>query len=60
MEDSVILKMVEDALHNRLFIIDVIVRNYDTTMRAVLNHPSKGARGRFMNSSKGKLDEEIP
>ena len=48
MEDSEILKMVEDAFYNRLFIIDVIVSNYDSTMRAVLNHPYKGARGQVL------------
>ena len=29
-------------------------------MQAVLKHSSKGARGQFLKSSKGKLDEEIP
>ena len=58
-EASAILKMVEDVLYNRFFIIDVIVRNDYRTMRAVFKHPSKGARGRFLKSSKGKLDEEI-
>ena len=59
MEASAILKMVEDALYNRFFIIDTIVRNNDSTMQAVINHPSKGARDQVMKSSKGKLDEEI-
>ena len=45
MEASAIMKMVEDALYNRFFIISVMVSKYDTTMRAVLRHPSKGARG---------------
>ena len=60
MEASAILKMVEDALYNRFFIIDVIVRNDDRKIRAVLKHPSIGVRGQIMKSSKGKLDEEIP
>ena len=41
MEDSVILKIVEDALYNRFFIIDVIISDGDRTMRAVLKHPFK-------------------
>ena len=59
-EASTILNMVEDALYNRFFIIDVIVSDDDSTMRAVLKHPSKGARGQVLKSSKGKLDAEIP
>ena len=60
MEASAILKMVEDALYNRFFIIYVIVSNNDSMMWAVLKHPSKGARGRNLKSSKGKLHTEIP
>ena len=60
MEASAIMKMVEDAFYNRFFIIDGIVSKDDSTMRAVLKHPSKGARGQVMKSSKGKFDEEIP
>ena len=60
MEASAILNMVEDAFYNCFFIIDVNVRNNDITMRAVLNHPSSGARGQVLNSSKGKLDTETP
>ena len=60
MEASAILKMVEDAFYNRVFIIDVIVSNDDSTMRAVLKHPYKGARGQVLKSSKGKLREDIP
>ena len=52
-EASAILKMVEDAFYNRFFIIDVIVSDNDSTMRAVLKHPSKGARGQVLKSSKG-------
>ena len=57
---SAILKMVEDAFYNHLFIIDVIVSDDDSTMRAVINHPPKGARGQVFKSSKGKLHEDIP
>ena len=60
MEDSANLKIVEDAFYNQFFIIYVIVSNNDSTMQNVLNHPSKGARGQVLKSSKGKLDEEIP
>ena len=60
MEASAILKLAEDALYNLFFIIDVIVSDDYRTMRAVLNHPSKGAQGQVLKSSKGKLDEEIP
>ena len=60
MEASEILKMVEDTFYNRFFIIDVIVRNNDSTMRAVIKHPYKGARGQVLKSSKGKFDAEIP
>ena len=60
MEASTILKMVEDALYNRFFIIDVIVSDDDSTIRAVLEHPYKGAQGQVLKSSKGKLHTEIP
>ena len=60
MEASAILKMLENAFYNRFFIIDVIVRDYESTIRAVLKHPSKGAQDQVLKSSKGKLDEEVP
>ena len=60
MEASTILNMAEDGFCNRFFIIDVIISNDDTTMQAVLKHPSKNVRGQVLKSSKGKLDEEIP
>ena len=60
MEASEIMKMVEDYFYNRFFIIDVIVRDDDSTMRAVLNHPSKGARGQVLKSPKGELHTDIP
>ena len=42
MEASAILNMVEDAYYNCFFIIDVIVSDNDSTMRAVLKYPSIG------------------
>ena len=48
MDSSAILKLVYDAFCNRFFIIDFIVRNNDSTMRAVLNHTSKGSRGQVL------------
>ena len=60
MEASAILKMVEDAFCNCFFIIDVIVSDDDSTMRAVINHPYKGTQGQVLKSPTGKLDEEIP
>ena len=60
MEASAILKMVEYVFYNRSFIIDVIISEDDSTMQAVLKHPSIDARGQVMKSSKVKLDEEIP
>ena len=60
MEASSILKMVEDAYYNCFFIIDVIVSNDDSTMRAVLKHPIICVRGQVLKTSKGKLDVQIP
>ena len=60
MEASANLKMVEDAYYNHFFIIDVIVSDDDSTMRAVLKHPSICARGQVLKTSKGKLDVQIP
>ena len=60
MEASDILKMAEDALYNRSFIIDVIVSDDDSKMQAVLKHHLIGVRGQVLKTSKGKLDEEIP
>ena len=48
--------LLEDELYIRLFIIYVIVSNDDNTIRAVFKHPSKGAQGQVLNSSKGKLE----
>ena len=52
--------MVEYALYNCFFIIDVIVSNDESTMQDVLKHPSIGVRGQVLKTSKGKLDEGIP
>ena len=60
MEASDILKMVEDAYYNRFFIINVIVSDDDSTMLAVLKHPSIGVRGQVIKTPKGKLDMQIP
>ena len=57
MEDYAIPKMVEDALYNRFFIIDVIVSKDKSTMQDLLKNTSKGARGQVLKSSKGKLDD---
>ena len=56
MDASDIMKMLEDAFYNRLFIIEVIISDDDSTMKAVLKHTSKGDRGQVLKSSKGKLD----
>ena len=50
MEASVILKMVVDSLYDHFFIIDVIISDDDSTMRAVLKHPSIGVRGQVMTA----------
>ena len=60
MEYSEILKMIEDALYNCFFIIDVKLINNDSTMQDVLKHSYKGAQGHGLKSSKVKQDEEIP
>ena len=60
MEASAILKMVEDALYNHFFIIDVIFSDDDSTMQVVINNPFIVVRVLVMSSSNGKLDEEIP
>ena len=52
--------MVEDAFYNLFFIIDIVVGDNDSTMQAMLKHPSIGVQGQVLKSSKGKLDEEIP
>ena len=48
MEASAILKIVEDAFYNHFFIIDVILGDDDSTMRAVLKHPSIGDQGQVL------------
>ena len=60
MEASAILKMVEDAYYNYFFIINGIVRDNNSTMRAVLKHPIVGVRGQVLKTLKGKLDVQIP
>ena len=56
MEASAILNMVEDAFYNQFCIVDIIVSDDDSTMRALLKHKSIGFRGQVLNTSKGKLD----
>ena len=56
MEASAIMKMVEDAYYNRFFIIDVIVSDDNSTIRAVLKHSSIGVRGQVLKTPKDKLD----
>ena len=57
MEASAILEMLEDAFNNCFFIIDVIVSDDESTIRAVLKHPSISVQGQVLKTSKGKLDE---
>ena len=60
MEASAILKMLADTLHNRFFVVGVIVSDDNSTTRALLKHPLIGVQGQVLKTSKGKLDEEIP
>ena len=60
MEAYAIMNMIEDKFHHRCFIIDLIVSDNASTMRAVLKHTSRGYRVQVLKSSKGKLHEEIP
>ena len=57
MEASETFKMVEYALYNHFFIIDVIVSEDNSTMRDVIKHPPKGDQGEVLKSYKVKLDE---
>ena len=54
------MKMVEDTLYNRFFIVHVMVNGNDRKIISVINNPSKGAQGQFLKSPKGKFDVEIP
>ena len=60
MEASYILKVVEDAFHNRFFIVDIVPGDNDITVQAVLDHTLIVVRVRVLKTSKVKLDEEIP
>ena len=60
MEDSDILKRVEDKLYNRALIVDVIVNENDSTMQAVLKNTLIFVWGQVLKTSKLKLDGEIP
>ena len=57
MEASAFLNMAEDAFYNFFFIVDVTISDNDSTTLDVLKHPSKGAPGQALKSSKGKPDE---
>ena len=57
MESSTILKMVEDTFYNRFFVVDVIVSDNNSTIKAVITHPLIGVRGQVVNTYKLKLDE---
>ena len=59
-EASEILKMVEDAFYNCFLIIDFIVINNYSRIRAILNHSPKGSWSQDVKSTKEKLGEEIP
>ena len=60
MEASATLKMVEDALYNRFFIIDIIAADNYSTVLAMNKHPSKDAQGQVLKTSKEKLHVKIP
>ena len=60
MYDDEMMKMVEYAFCHCCFIIDIVVSDNDITIRAVTKNISRGARGKVLKSSKGKLDEKIP
>ena len=57
MEASAVLKIVQDAFYNRFFIVDVIVSDDYSSIRAVLKHSSIDVRGKVLKTSKGELDE---
>ena len=57
MEADAIMKMVEYASSHICFIIGVIVSDYYSTIRAVINNTSTGPQGQVLKSSIGKLDE---
>ena len=59
MEASAILKMVENTFYNYFFVVDIIVSDNDSTIRAVLKNPLIGVQVQVLKTSKGKLDEEI-
>ena len=51
--------MIEDAFRHHCFIICVVLGDNNSTTRAVIKHPSKGAQGQVLKSSKGKVDKKI-
>ena len=60
MEAGAVHKMVDSGLHHLCFIINIIVSDDVSTIKAVRNHPSRGAQDKVIKSSKGNLNEEIP
>ena len=60
MESGAIMKMVEYVFCHSYYIIDVIVRDNDSTMQDAIKNISIGSQGQVMRSSKGKLDKETP
>ena len=60
MHADAILNMVEDSLCGCYFCIGVIVSEYDSTVRYMINQPSKGVWVKVPNSYKEKIDKEIP
>ena len=60
MEADSLLKMVEYEFRYFCFIIDAIVSSKNSTVQAMIKHPSICVQGQVLKSSKGKLDNEIP
>ena len=60
MKANFVLKILENALLHLYFIIYVIVSEYEIKIQDMIKHLLMGARGQFLKSLKGKLDDEIP
>ena len=52
--------MVEYVFLHSYFITYFTVGDNYSTIQTVLKHTSRGSQGQVLNSSKGKLDDEIP
>ena len=57
MEADASLKMVKDYFRQHYFIIDSIISDNYSKMRAVLKHTPRDFHGQVLNSSKLKLDD---